>query len=342
MNTNPLISVIVPVFNTEKYLSECVESLLHQTYTNIEIILVDDGSTDNSGAICDEFAARHSNIKVVHKENAGLGMARNTGLQQVTSEYVTFLDSDDYLDVCLIEKLYNAIVKNGVDVAKAGFKRFVGKGNVILVKGYEEEVFSGQKAKTEFAPRMIGSSPEKKDSLEMCVCAALYRMQPIWEYHLEFPSEREMISEDLCFNIEYAQHANGACTIEESGYFYRETEGSLSRRYRADRFEKICSFYFAMQDKLKQLQYDDQTMYRLDRMLFINARICISHLSKTPELSASATIKEIRKICRHKAVANAINRYPIAKLPIRQKVFVKLLQYQFAAVLFGLAKVNLC
>lgn len=93
-----LISIIVPVYNVEKYLRHCLDSLLKQTYKNIEVIMIDDGSKDSSGQICDEYANKHENFCVIHKKNAGLGMARNTGLEYVHGEYITFLDSDDYLE----------------------------------------------------------------------------------------------------------------------------------------------------------------------------------------------------------------------------------------------------
>ena len=113
-----LISVIIPVYNTKKYLEQCIKSTLSQTYDNIEIILVDDGSTDGSGDICDKYAMENSNIQVVHKLNAGLGMARNTGLELVNGTYVAFLDSDDYISPHMIENLYKKILEENVSVCR--------------------------------------------------------------------------------------------------------------------------------------------------------------------------------------------------------------------------------
>ncbi len=102
---NELVSVIVPVYKSEKYLRRCVDSILAQTYTNLEIILVDDGSPDNCGKICDEYAAKDLRIKVVHKENGGVSSARNAGLEVFTGEYLTFIDSDDYVEKTYVESL---------------------------------------------------------------------------------------------------------------------------------------------------------------------------------------------------------------------------------------------
>ena len=111
---NPQFSIIVPVYNTEKYLDRCVKSLLSQTLSNIEVILVDDGSSDGSGRICDDFAAGDTRVRVIHKKNEGQGIARNAGLDLAFGEYVLFIDSDDYIEKEMIEKLYKAIVKTSI------------------------------------------------------------------------------------------------------------------------------------------------------------------------------------------------------------------------------------
>ena len=100
------ISVVVPVYNVEKYLEKCVNSIVNQTYKNLEIILVDDGATDNSGKLCDELAKIDNRIKVYHKENGGLSDARNYGVERATGDYIGFVDSDDYIDAEMYEKLY--------------------------------------------------------------------------------------------------------------------------------------------------------------------------------------------------------------------------------------------
>lgn len=111
----PIISIIVPVYNTEKYLHRCIDSILAQTYTDFELLLVDDGSTDSSGAICDEYALRDSRVRVFHKENGGVSSARNLGLDNAQGEWITFVDSDDWVNVKYIEHLYEC-VSNEIDM----------------------------------------------------------------------------------------------------------------------------------------------------------------------------------------------------------------------------------
>ncbi len=120
MKQNPLISVIVPVYNVLEYLPRCVQSIMEQTYSNIEILLVDDGSTDGTGQLCDELALKDDRIKVFHKENGGSSSARNLGISYAKGEYLGFVDSDDYIDATMYEKLYNAISENNTKIAQIG------------------------------------------------------------------------------------------------------------------------------------------------------------------------------------------------------------------------------
>lgn len=119
---NPLISIIVPVYNTEKYLPDCLDSILAQNYKNLEIILIDDGSSDNSGQICDEYAKNDNRIVVVHKENGGVSKARNDALRLVTGEYIGFVDSDDTIHPQMFEKLYANLSENDVDISICDFE----------------------------------------------------------------------------------------------------------------------------------------------------------------------------------------------------------------------------
>ena len=120
MDNNPLISVIVPVYKVEQYLERCVKSIINQTYKNLEIILVDDGSPDRCGEMCDEFAKKDRRIRVFHKENGGQSSARNLGLDNMTGDYVGFVDSDDWIDPKMYEHLHQLIIKNNAQIAACG------------------------------------------------------------------------------------------------------------------------------------------------------------------------------------------------------------------------------
>ena len=126
---NSLISVIVPIYNVEKYLDRCVDSIINQTYKNLEIILVDDDSPDNCPQMCDDYAKKDSRIKIVHKENGGLSDARNAGMKVATGEYVSFIDSDDYISLDFYETLLETIVDNDSDIVECGVVKFYEDNN---------------------------------------------------------------------------------------------------------------------------------------------------------------------------------------------------------------------
>ena len=125
--TSPLISIIVPVYDVEPYLRKCIDSILIQSYRDLEIILVDDGSPDNCGAICDEYAEKDKRIKVIHKKNGGLSDARNAGLDIATGEYIGFVDSDDWVMPDMYEYLYKAVKEYDADMSVCGYYDYWGK-----------------------------------------------------------------------------------------------------------------------------------------------------------------------------------------------------------------------
>ncbi len=145
-----LISVIIPVYNVEKYLNACLDSLVNQTYKELEIILVDDGSTDNSGDICDNWAKKDSRIKVFHKKNGGQSTARNMGLDVCTGKYIGFVDSDDYVSLDMFHKLHTEIAKHGCDMVCCAYKNVDENGNEVtrdIIKWEKPEyhtVYSGE------------------------------------------------------------------------------------------------------------------------------------------------------------------------------------------------------
>ena len=159
-----LFSIIVPVYNVEKFLSQCVESLVGQSYKNIEIILVDDGSTDESKNICDEWTKRDSRIIVCHKKNEGLGMARNTGMQKANGDYICFVDSDDYIDEKLMEDLYTAVRLYNSDLYAYGYEKVSFEGKILsqYIPVSDFDYFEGQDVMEKFLPELLCENPKAK------------------------------------------------------------------------------------------------------------------------------------------------------------------------------------
>lgn len=140
-SSDPLVSIIVPVYNIAQYLERCVNSIIHQSYKNIEIILVDDGSTDNSGQICDSFKEKDNRVRVIHKINGGLSSARNAGLDIIKGEYIGFVDGDDFIDTYMYEELVKAILDNDADIVQTGFKHTDENGNIKDERIFKEATY---------------------------------------------------------------------------------------------------------------------------------------------------------------------------------------------------------
>ena len=133
-----LISIIVPIYNTEKYLGQCLDSIINQSYTNFEVLLINDGSTDSSGMICQEYVARDSRFRYFEKDNGGVASARNLGLERSSGAYITFIDSDDWVEFNYLDVLYTALKENDTDVAISTYKRFAQDG-VFYLRSYSKE-----------------------------------------------------------------------------------------------------------------------------------------------------------------------------------------------------------
>lgn len=328
------VSVVVPVYNVEKFLRECVDSLLNQTVSAHEIILVDDGAKDNSGRICDEYAEKYEIVKVIHKENAGLGMARNTGLDHVTGDYVVFIDSDDFCQADMIERLVAIVRETGCDTCKTSFNRVDMEGRFLRACPVEPGVFKETQVSSQLLPRMIGSAPDKKDSIPMSACCTMYSMDIINRYGLRFVSERVWISEDLVFNIDYFAKAQYVVLSNYIGYNYRTNTNSLTTTYRADRFEKCLALYHEQIRVLTELGLYDICKYRLIRQFFIYLRMCFSQLSvDVCKLSRNEILRQIGEICGNEQVQKMIAEYPIHKMGIKQQVFVYLVRYRCVRLL---------
>ena len=217
-NQAPKVSVIVPVYKVEKYLPECIESILAQTFTDFELILVDDGSPDNSGKICDDYAARDSRIRVFHKENGGVSSARNLGLDNARGEWIAFVDSDDWIDTNMLQKMI-AVAMLGTDLVISGYH------TVKKTKRYTREglsVLSGNSTRF-FASLFVNgfiNSP----------CFKLFRNKVISSKRIRF-YDNIGIGEDTIFVTCYFKHIRRIVALKDALYFIRRTDCSAISRF---------------------------------------------------------------------------------------------------------------
>lgn len=240
---NSLVSVVIPVFKTEAWLRRCIASVSGQRYPHLEILLVDDGSPDGCGGICNAAAAADSRIRVIHKENEGLGMARNTGIEEARGRYVCFVDSDDCLEntavgdaLALAEKEQAEIVLYGMTSVDSS-----GKRRQLRLPETEKAVYSGSEVQGVLLPRLLSG----QGGLVMSACCCLISMELVRRTGWRFPSERRIISEDVYALLELFQHISTAAVLRAAPYRYYETPQSLTRTFREDRFSRNLAFYRA-------------------------------------------------------------------------------------------------
>lgn len=214
----PEISVIVPVYNTGQYLPRCIESILNQSFTVFELLLVDDGSTDNSGAVCDDYAEKDSRVRVFHKENGGVSSARNMGLRNIRGQYVVFVDSDDWVDEQYLEHL----MCGDSDLVVAGIQEFGGSDALRVSKEYKNVSICELKNSWTYSADYFSY---------IFPVAKRFRSSVIREYGLLF-NERLFFSEDFCFVLDYLGCVNTAVEIPFADYQYRMMEISRDEKFK--------------------------------------------------------------------------------------------------------------
>lgn len=233
------VSVVVPVYNAQKHLSRCVDSILTQTYQNIEIILVDDGSVDDSYKMCDDLANTDSRVKVIHKENAGAGMARNTALEVVSGDYVLFVDSDDYIALDTVKKCMDSVSKHNSDTVVFGYSFMSDDGKVT-----PERINAGRLCydENDIKSDLLPSFFTLSKGFEVSVWGKLFSSKIIKDHALRFLSEREIYSEDALFLLSYFPKSECASVVDENLYFYCDNDTSISRVYQKQKQNKLSVF----------------------------------------------------------------------------------------------------
>lgn len=216
--STPKISVIVPVYNVEKYIHQCIDSILGQTFTDFELLLIDDGSPDNSGAICDEYAAKDSRVRVFHQENAGVSVARNKGIDEAVGEWISFVDSDDWIDSDFYEAYFCEMQNKNVDIVFAGFK-------ICTDNNVENKYVTTSTSRISENISVAIQSLIKSDMFGW-ICNKLFRKQIIVRNRLQFNKDIKL-SEDQLFTLEYCQHISNIVLLSGCGYNYRILPNSL-------------------------------------------------------------------------------------------------------------------
>lgn len=314
----PILSIIVPVYNVEKYLTRCIESLLKQDVGNKEILLIDDGSTDGSPVICDSYADNYEFIEVQHKKNAGLGYARNSGLDLAKGKYVAFIDSDDEVESNHFCKLIESSEVIEADACLSGMTDVYENSRIECPHPFAGRIFDRNGIQNELLPSMLGYDLTGGNYSGMSVCRGIYNRKLIEKNAIRFRSEREYISEDVIFDIEFMKTASKVSVIGGAGYYYYHNAGSLTTKYKPNRFEESKKLYLFEESLIKDCDNYDGMWQRIASMFLSNIRVSMMH--ETIHSGFCNSYLKNKQMTNDDTVRDLIKKYNYSKMPGKQRL----------------------
>ncbi len=328
-----ILSIIVPIYNTEKYLRKCIDSILAQTLTDFECILVDDGSTDNCPAICDEYAEKDPRIVVIHKPNGGLSDARNAGLDIAQGDYIGFVDSDDFIDSQMYETMYNIAINSVADIVESRCRLVNSLGIPIEETTARPKNISIQKYTKNYLLENFNSH-----GLNGIVCSNIYR-KDIFE-HIRFPVGK--IYEDTYIVPEILDAINIVVKISNLYYNYRQLESSIMHAPFSFKSADVIDVYYRLFCFFKNKQIHNQACYALERYINTYSKIYFTIYLKHKEYKknfkvykkqALSHMLEITKnplICRFKKFTFiSMHFFPNLSHKICMKYFPEMLELKY-------------
>lgn len=323
----PLVSIVVPIYKVESYLARCVDSLLTQTYKNLEIILVNDGSPDNCPAIADSYAAQHLNIQVIHKENGGLSSARKEGWRVAKGDYILFIDSDDYVETSMVENLVSAIEEHRAELALCSY--FTESDGIKRAHqlDYSKSYIEKKDIVEQYIYPLMGKG--KSTNIPGFLCIRLMKRKLIKESY--FVSENLYFMEDHVFDLEYADKVNSIAVINVPLYVYCINRASLSNRYRPGKWQMYINLYQYFQNYLEQRKLTPP-IERLESFLAGGIFACIDNAVLSGSLETFR--KEVELIDNFIPAKNILNNNQHKKLSLTYVIAFFLLRVHLYYCLF--------
>lgn len=327
----PKVSIIVPIYKVEEYLPQCIDSLINQTYQNLEIILVDDGSPDNSGLICDEYAEKDSRIKVIHKENGGVGSARNQGINCAVGEYIYFVDADDFIESDLIDNCIKVIHDKLPD---------------IIIFGYNKVDKNGINKKPIVPPAYtVDNLSKEKESLAEIFCSGtglavwdkLIKTKLIKENNILFDNKKR--GEDFAFIVKCLKHTNTLVSIPKAMYNYRILIG-VSNKFDQYIVENHVENYDNLRQFFKSSCNESTAIDSYLSKLFVLWFVLVIplNISNVFGLSYKHKTELLRKLISNSQIRTWTNEIKRKLLTPSQKSIFKIYEYNSPALLLLQAK----
>ncbi len=328
---NPLISVIVPIYNVEKYLDQCVSSIVSQTYKNIEIILVDDGSPDNCPKMCDDWAKKDERIKVIHKQNGGLVSARKAGLLSSTGEYVTAVDSDDYIDETLLEKAVSIITSNdSPDVVSFNYTR-VFPDHEDLVKNIFDGLYVGgdldMVKNSLFYDKTL---PGTKSGVIFGICSKFFKREIVIDKQLSVP-ENITRGEDIAVTAPTIIDCNSLYFCSFAGYYYRANPTSIINSYDKKEFDRLHVLFNYLNGIIDDKYLNQVLVCLLNMYILAMKHTCLNSKKR------KQAITEIRA-SMPKSTIHSLKTAKIYKCSLSYKIIVFLVKRRLYSILYYVFK----
>ena len=336
-----LVSVVIPVYNVEKCLNRCVESVVNQTYRNLEIILVDDESPDNCPSMCDQWASRDRRIEVIHKKNEGLGFARNSGIEVAKGDYICFFDSDDYLDLQAIELCVESAKKNKSDIVKFGMSLIDENNNCCCkIPCVSKEVYYNEEVVDVVLRYMLDADSKdgKKANLSMSACSAMYSMRVIKQHGWRFVSERQYISEDYYSLLDLLRFVEVVSIINKPLYFYCYNSNSLTHVFDENRYHRIKTCYIGMKEVSKFYKNNERFEPWLASQFLGSVIGCLKLVIGSSDSEKNSKFK---KIVNDPFLLEEIRKINIGSQPFGRKIFVLCIKCRCVFLTYLLVKIKL-
>lgn len=306
------ISILMPVYNGEKYIKKAIDSILNQSFRNWELIIVDDGSTDNSGKICDKFAIEDSRISVIHQENHGISYTRNLLISEAKGKYIGFIDCDDNIRHDAFEILFNNIEKYKSDLTICGFTEQK-MDEYKIISQVEKIYYPNEYLLIKDMNNLIMNFSNSE--LLNPLWNKLYKREIIERYNLRFPKNIEN-GEDLIFNLDYISNIKSISFCKESLYYYaKRNNGSITHKYVEDMYYKGLDIHNHLEDFLKKMEfYSEENQYILAGNHLMGVfSACLNLFHKDCDLSFSEKHKYIRSIIDREYVKLCANKHKYNK-----------------------------
>ena len=332
------LSIIVPVYNVQRYLDECVQSIVNQTFIDWECILVDDGSTDGSGAMCDEWAQKDSRIKVIHKENGGLGSARNAGIAEANGDFVAFVDSDDFVSENIFAFLLEKTSENDLDAVWCALYRFFDDDpGTASVRHIPNMFCSGSSCILNKMFLQIISADNFSTEIPGTMCAAVYKKSIISANNLSVPDSRLTNSEDNHFNLMFLPFCERVMWVDNPLYYYRNNTSSLSNSVSAGKVRAINNFARIAKELAEQHHLDENVILRK-----IKIRTMVSFSRLVKKLADTSTLRSFKDNLSEFYEILDVDIFPdmsyIRAMPYKVYIFSLLVCSRMYTVLYFLIK----